>query len=105
MNNFVVSIIFFAIFISLCIALYYELKHIDFTDSNSEEDCNSKHLLPPFKNGDACGAWDGKQCRKGIIKDDKCIAKGNILPLTLLILLIVSFICFLVFLVLGILRK
>jgi hypothetical protein len=62
MNHFILSLIFFIIFVSL--SLYFEMKHIDFTDSNSEEDCNSKHLLPPFKEGDKCGVWDGSQCRK-----------------------------------------
>ena len=105
MNHFILSLIFFIIYISLCISLYFEMKHIDFSDSNSEEDCKSKHLLPSLKDGDICGVWDGYQCRKGIVTNGKCVAKSNILPLTLLILLLISFICFLVFLIMGFMRK
>jgi hypothetical protein len=102
MNNSMISLIFFIAVILLSIGLVVEMNNIQFTDSKTQDDCINKHSpgLNNLKEGDTCGAWDesSKICRKGkVLNSGDCEAKGNVVPLILLVLIVVSIICSIVF--------
>lgn len=102
MNNLIISLIFFIAVVLLSIGLVFEMKNIQFTDSKTQDDCINNHSpgLNNLKEGDTCGAWDesSKICRKGkVLNTGDCEAKGNVLPLILLILIVLSLISSIVF--------
>lgn len=86
--------------IGLIIATVFWAKKVDYTDSDTQDKCTKNHTS--IKVGDKCGAWDGKQCRRGkVTSDNTCEAKGNPGPLILLILACVSLLACIIMFILA----
>ena len=95
MNYTILCLLLITISFGCFFGTYTEVKNLQYSDSDTEQKCNLHNVS--VKEGDNCGAWDGKQCRKGTVSNGLCIAKGTILPLILMILSGIFFIAFIVF--------
>ena len=106
MKYLIISLILFILSIASFVGLYFEIKKLDYTDSDTEKKCTDNHNVN-LKNNDKCGAWDGHQCRKGIFtdKDGKCTADGSYIPMLLLSTGILCFVSFVIFMVIGLTHK
>jgi hypothetical protein len=89
---FIVSATLLVLCIAFVIASVFWVKKGDYTDSDTNDKCTKNHSSSSsITEGAKCGAWDGKQCRRGTINNTGvCEAKGNPGPLILLILACVS---------------
>jgi hypothetical protein len=103
-KNHIIAIILLALSIT-CLVLMGVFLNKDYIHGPKNRlDCEDKSKLPDSCKNDSkcCGVWKDGYCLKGkIINGDECKAKGDVLPLILLILGISLLIGFIVFLVKG----
>ena len=95
-----ISGVLLVVTIGLILGIYFLMKSIDYTDSDTSNKCAKNHASSTV--GAKCGGWDGKQCRRGTVKSDgSCHAKGRVLPLILLILACLSLLACIIMFILG----
>lgn len=104
MHYILISLVLFIVAIGCFVGDYFLMKNLDYSDSDTEQKCNSMHLTN-IKEGDNCGAWDGNQCRRGIVANGQCVAKGNVAPLILLVSGGLFFIAFVIFMILAVVYR
>ena len=101
MNYIILSFFLFSISITCFLIAYIEVKNMSYGDSDTEKKCTDTHLTN-LKDGNKCGVWDGRLCRKGEVSNAECIASGHVLPLIVFICSGLSFITSVIFLIIGI---
>ena len=104
MHYMIISLVLFIIAVGCFFGTYLQMKGLDYSDSDTQQKCNSMHLTN-VKEGDNCGAWDGTQCRRGIVTNGLCIAKGNVTPLILFVSGSLFFIAFVIFIILAVVYR
>ena len=102
MNNFILALIFFILLVITLVIANYALKQVDFKDSENEKECNDKHQNANLKQDDVCGVWDGVQCRKGTVKDGKCVSDNHFFAmLSIFMAISITFVGFMFFIIRG----
>ena len=85
MKRLITGVLLLFIGIALVVGAVLLTRKMDYTDADTKEKCVLLHSAKSVKNGTKCGVWDGSQCRRAEIKDGKCVSKGSVLPLLLLV--------------------
>jgi hypothetical protein len=87
----IISLVLFIIAVGCFFGTYLQMKGLDYSDSDTQQKCNSMHLTN-VKEGDDCGVWDGTQCKRGSIRNGRCIEKISIIHVLLGIIFFFSLI-------------
>ena len=98
MHNIIISLISFILSVTFLLLTMFDIRKNEYVDSDTDKKCTDMHNTN-LKNGDNCGVWDGKHCRKGLVTNGVCYSKSNYFPLILFILSVISFLSFVIFMV------
>jgi hypothetical protein len=103
MNKWIIPVVLFVISIGLMIGAVAVMDKDIFKHAKNQTDCDSTKLCKGDK--DCCAIWQSGVCRRGKLKGNECVSKGDIVPAVLLVFGIAFLIAFIVYLVKAIRQK
>jgi hypothetical protein len=89
MNYIFIPLVLFIVAVVSFFALKLWEKQLQYSDSDTQQKCTSMHLTN-VKEGDDCGVWNGTQCKRGTIRNGRCIEKFSIIQTLLFLLFFLS---------------
>ena len=96
-----ISIGLFFASVTCFILMYVVLQMGNYSKAKNKESCDKESDAQTEKDVKNCAVWDGSQCRKGQTVGYFCLAKGNKIPLILMIIGLLLFIAFIITFVLS----
>jgi high-affinity Fe2+/Pb2+ permease len=86
----IIGLILFIACIGFLVGALAWSQSLDYNNSKTRHHCRKHHSST--SEGGNCGVWDGVQCRRGRVRNGKCVAKSNPGPFALFITSIVALI-------------
>jgi hypothetical protein len=103
MNKWIIPVVLFVISIGLTIGAVAAMDRDIFKDAKNQSECDTAKLCKEDKK--CCAIWQSGVCRRGTVKGEECVSKGDIVPAVLLVFGIAFLIAFIVYLVKAIRQK